>query len=216
MDFETFKMRLASIDVDKLVVKCEPIVDLSTMCAEVKKEKKSVRFSDNVKEQKFDEPRENNICPKYELPKTNEDISEFFCRGGLYLDDTENIIELIENGRFNCGDKVNDKELRGKTHILEKKKVQSERKTNYMLHSDPVSYLTTTILLDGNDIISTMPIELLLDCILNMMEIYEYLETEGSSCTISYRESVSISNRQGKRQRGIVKRKIEQLSELYL
>jgi len=216
MDFETFKMRLASIDVDKLVVKCQPIVDLSTMCAKVKKEKKSVRFSYEVKEQLFEEPREINICPKYELPKTNEDISEFFCRGGLYLDDTENILELIENGLFNCGDKVNDKELRGKTYILEKKKVQSERKTNYMLHSDPVSYLTTTILLDGNDIISTMPIELLLDCILNMMEIYEYLETEGSSCTISYRESVSISNRQGKRQRGIVKRKIEQLSELYL
>ena len=216
MDFETFKMRLASIDVDKLVVKCEPIVDLSSMCAKVKKEKKSVRFSYEVKEQLFEEPREINICPKYELPKTNEDISEIFCRDGLYLDDTENILELIENGLFNCGDKVNDKELRGKTYILEKKKVQSERKTNYMLHSDPVSYLTTTILLDGNDIISTMPIELLLDCILNMMEIYEYLETEGSSCTISYRESVSISNRQGKRQRGIVKRKIEQLTELYL
>jgi len=209
-------MRLASIDVDKLVVKCQPIVDLSSMCAKVKKEKKSVRFSDNVKEQLFEEPREINICPKYELPKTNEDISEIFCRDGLYLDDTENILELIENGLFNCGDKVNDKELREKTKIIKRGMVKIMRKQNYMLQEDPISYLTTTILLDGNDIISTMPIELLLDCILNMMEIYEYLETEGSSCTISYRESVSISNRQGKRQRGIVKRKIEQLTELYL
>ncbi len=216
MDFETFKMRLASIDVDKLVVKCEPIVDLSSMCAKVKKEKKSVRFSYEVKEQLFEEPREINICPKYELPKTNEDISEIFCRDGLYLDDTENILELIENGLFNCGDKVNDKELREKTKIIKRGMVKIMRKQNYMLQEDPISYLTTTILLDGNDIISTMPIELLLDCILNMMEIYEYLETEGSSCTISYRESVSISNRQGKRQRGIVKRKIEQLTELYL
>lgn len=216
MDFETFKMRLASIDVDKMVVTCRPIVDLSTMCAEVKKPKKSVRFSDKVKEQTFDEPRENNVCPKYALENTEDDVNEFFCRDGIYLDDMEGQLKLIENGEFNCGDKVNDMELRRETHILEKKKVQSERKKNYMLHADPISYLTTTILLDGNSIISTIPVELLLDCILNMMEIYEYLETEGSSCTISYKESVSISNRPGKRQRNIVKKKIEQLTELYL
>ena len=42
MDFETFKMRLASIDVDKMVVTCTPIVDLSTMCAEVKEKKSEV------------------------------------------------------------------------------------------------------------------------------------------------------------------------------
>ena len=82
MDFKTFEMQLASIDVDKMVVTCTPIVDLSKLCVEIK-EKKSVRFSDKVKEQTFDEPRENNVCPKYALENTEEDVNEFFCRDGI-------------------------------------------------------------------------------------------------------------------------------------
>ena len=215
MDFKTFEMKIASVDVDKMVVTCRPIVDLSTMCAEVK-EKKSVRFSDEVKEQTFDEPRENNVCPKYALENTEDDVNEIFCNDGIYLDDMEDQLELIENGVFNCGDKVNDMKLKRETVIIKKREIELLRRKNYMLHADPISYLTTTILLDGNDIISSLPMETLLDCILNMMEIYEYLETDGSTCTISYKDSVSISNRPKKRQRNIIKSKIDELTKLYL
>ena len=81
---------------------------------------------------------------------------------------------------------------------------------------DVISYLTTSILLDGNGIIKDIPMDLLLDCIINMMEIYEHLEVEESCYTLSYRESVSISNRPGKRQRPIIKKKIIELTDTYL
>ena len=58
--------------------------------------------------------------------------------------------------------------------------------------------------------------EIIIDCVLNMMEIYEHLETEDSMFTLDYKSGVSISNCVGKRQRGIIKKKIDFVTSNYL
>ena len=141
---------------------------------------------------------------------------EQLCKDGMYLDDLEDQLEIVENGVFNDGDIVNDNELKRKTPILKNYEVRKFRKENFMNQPDVISYLTTSILLDGNGIIKDIPMDLFLDCIANMMEIYEHLETEDSCYTLSYRESVTISNRPGKRQRPIIKKKIIELTNSYL
>ena len=147
---------------------------------------------------------------------TKEDVMEKLCKDGMYLDDLEDQLEIIENGVFNDGDVVNDTELKKQTSIMKNSEVRKMRKENFMNQRDVISYLTTSILLDGNGIIKDIPMDLLLDCIANMMEIYEHLEAEDSCCTLSYRESVTISNRPGKRQRPIIKRKVIELTNSYL
>ena len=215
MDFESFKNILESTKDMPMVVECREIPDLSKMCKEVPI-KKSVSFSSEIKVNNYTEPRKNNICPKYNLPYTKEDVMEHLCKSGMYLDDLEDQLEIVENGLFNNGDVVNDHEIKNQTPILKNYEVRKKRKENFMNQRDVVSYVTTSILLDGNGIIKDIPMDLLLDCIANMMEIYEHLETEDSCYTLSYRESVTISNRPGKRQRPIIKRKVIELTNVYL
>ena len=215
MDFESF-MYLLEFTKDKpLIAECREIPDLSKMCEEVPV-KKSVSFSPDIKVTSYTEPRKNNMCPKYNLPYTEEDIMEQLCKDGMYLDDLEDQLEIVENGVFNDGDLVNDTELKNQTPILKNYEVRKKVKENFMNQRDVISYVTTSILLDGNGIIKDIPMDLLLDCIANMMEIYEHLETEDSCYTLSYRESVTISNRPGKRQRPIIKKKILELTNSYL
>ena len=215
MDFETFKNLLETTKDLPLVVEYREIPDLSKMCEEVV-EKKSVSFSPNVKVSSYTEPRKNNECPKYNLPHSKEDVQETMCQSGMYLDDLEEQLELIDNGVFNDSDVVNDTELKNQTPIIKNSEVRKKRKVNFMNQRDVISYLTTSILLDGNGIIKDISMDLLLDCIANMMEIYEHLEAEESCYTLSYRESVTISNRPGKRQRPIIKKKINELTNSYL
>jgi len=215
MDFESF-MHLLEFSKDiPLAVECREIPDLSKMCEEVPV-KKSVSFSPNVKVTSYTEPRKNNMSPKYNLPYTNEDVMEQFCKNGMYLDNLEDQLEIVENGVFNDGDVVNDTATRNKTPILKNYEVRKKVKENFMNQKDVISYVTTSILLDGNGIIKDIPMDLFLDCIANMMEIYEHLETEESCYTLSYRESVTISNRPGKRQRHIIEKKILELTNSYL
>ena len=215
MDFESFKNLLETTKDIPLVVEYREIPDISKMCEEVPV-KKSVSFSSDVKVASYTESRKNNICPKYNLPYTEEDVMEQLCKNGMYLDDLEDQLEIVENGVFNDGDLVNDTKIKNQTPILKNYEVRKKRKENFMNQRDVISYVTTSILLDGNGIIKDIPMDLLLDCIANMMEIYEHLETEDSCYTLSYRESVTISNRPGKRQRPIIKRKVIELTNSYL
>ena len=215
MDFESFKNLLETTEDMSLVVECRELPDLSKMCKEVHV-KKSVSFSSDVKVTNYTEPRKNNISPKYNLPYSEEDVMEQLCKDGMYLDDLEDQLEIVKNGLFNDGDVVNNNQLKKRTSIMKNSEVRRQRKENFMSQRDIISYLTTSILLDGNGIIKDISMDLLLDCIANMMEIYEHLETEESCYTLSYRESVTISNRPGKRQRPIIKRKIIELTNSYL
>ncbi len=192
MDFESFMHLLGTTKDIPLTVECREIPDLSKMCEEVHV-KKSVSFSPEIKVNNYTEPRKNNICPNYNLPHTKDDVMEQLCKGGMYLDDLEDQLKIVENGVFNDGDIVNDTELKRKTPILKNYEVRKLRKVNFMNQSDVISYITTSILLDGNGIIKDIPMDLLLDCIANMMEIYGHLETEDSCYTLSYKESVTIS-----------------------
>ncbi len=215
MDFESFRRLFYSAGDLPLIVECREIPDLSKMCEEVV-EKKSVSFSPNVEVTSYMEPRKNNMCPKYNLPHINEDVMEHLCKDGMYLDDLDDQLDIVENGLFNSSDVVNDTELKNQTPILKNYEVRKLRKENFMNQPDVISYLTTSILLDGNGIIKNISMDLFLDCIANMMEIYEHLETEESCYTLSYKESVTISNRPGKRQRPIIKKKIIELTNSYL
>jgi hypothetical protein len=49
-----------------------------------------------------------------------------------------------------------------------------------------------------------------------MMDIYEHLEEDGTTYTLDYKSGVTISNRDGKRQRDLLKTKIEYVTNKYL
>ena len=131
MDFETFKNLLETTKDLPLVVEYREIPDLSKMCEEVV-EKKSVSFSPNVKVSSYTEPRKNNRCPEYNLPDSEEDVMEELCKDGMYLDDLEDQLEIVENGVFNESDVVSDTKLKNRTPIIKNSEVRKQRKVNFM------------------------------------------------------------------------------------
>ena len=188
--------------------------DVETLPSEPKK---SVRFSDDVVEKQFVANRADNVCPKEKLPHAPGEVFAFQCRMGAYLDkETSNPAEVISNSKFNSSSAVNNLKQKSDASVMPRRQVSEHKTKNYMNTTNPVDHVSTSILLDGNGIISLISQEFLFDCIMNMMQMYEHLEEEGSSYTLSYKESVTISNKPGKRQRHIVKNKIEELTKLYL
>ena len=87
---------------------------------------------------------------------------------------------------------------------------------NYSKEKDPINYIATSLLLDGDKIIEYITEGELLDAIIYMMEIYEYLEEDNTTMTLDYKGGITISNCEGKRQRDIVKNKVSQLTEKYM
>lgn len=177
-----------------------------------KKEVKSVRFSDEIKVKAFNEPRRNNICPKYNLPYSSEDVNEMFCKSGMYLEGEEQQLDLIENNIFNNGDKVNDKELKKLTNIITKHQIKLIREKNKLTN---VREIVTDYLTGDKNILDKVSQNIIVDCVIYMMEVYEHLEKENSSYTFDYKSGVTISNREGKRQRGFLKKKIEYVTNKY-
>lgn len=183
------------------------------LCVEIeKKEIKSVRFSDEIKEMTFNEPRVNNICPKYNLPNSSEDVNEMFCKSGMYLEGEEQQLDLIENNIFNNGDKVNDKELKKLTNIITKHQIKLIREKNKLTN---VREIVTDYLTGDKNILDKVCQNIIVDCVIYMMEVYEHLEKEESSYTFDYKSGVTISNREGKRQREFLKKKIEYVTNKY-
>ena len=178
------------------------------------KPKKSVRFSDSIKEKTFDEDRSEKICVKEYLHPVEEDVPEFKCRYGGYIDDTSERMVLVSNGSFNRGSKVNDLEQRESVKVVsigEKKKYVMQ---NYLEAPNPIAYVCEVMLLDGDEILQHLTEEFMIDCIMHLMELYTDLEEEGSVITLSYKQGVTVSNKPRKRQRGILKSKIEQLTNI--
>jgi len=170
---------------------------------------KSVMFSDEVVEQTFEANRDDNRCEKVPMTFDPEDVSTFKCKGGGYMDDEGERLELMKNTIVNR----KFKKLEESGRILPNRQVKQVRTEKYWLQPDPVAFVSTVLLLGGVDLIKNYPDEFLLDCVLFMMEIWEHLEKSGSSCTISYKEGVSISNRPGKKQRHIIQKKVEQITK---
>jgi hypothetical protein len=180
--------------------------------------KKSTRFSDDVRVQEFVANRADNVCPKEELPHAGGEVYPFQCSGGNYLDEESGSSrsELTLNNTFNSSPSVVDVQAKDSVVVMTRREVREHQAKNYLVASNPIDYVTTSILLDGNGIIAELSEDFLLDCIFNMMKVCEHLEEEGSSYTLSYKDSVTISNKVGKRQRKIVEKKIEELTALYL
>ena len=170
---------------------------------------KSVGFSDEVVEETFVANRDDNRCEKVPMTFDPEDVSLFKCKGGGYMDDQSERLELMKNTISNRKFKNLDEAGR----ILPNSLVKKERMEKYMLQPDPVAFVSTELLMGPPSLIKNYPTEMLLDCVLFMMDIWEHLEKSGSTCTISNKEGVSISNRPGKKQRHIVQKKVEQITK---
>lgn len=173
------------------------------------KKKKSVVFSGNTTEKLFDEVRSEKKCPKENLPPSMNDVQLFSCKYGGYIDDTSSRMILVSNGRYNSS-KVSDNALLRKTKILNKEEKKVSTCRNYKKMS--IKEISENLLLDGNYLIPHLSTEYILDCILLMMEIYEHLDQENSVYTLSYKSGITISNKPGKRQRSIIKKKVEFLT----
>ena len=216
-----------------LVVECIQVVNIGELCCEVvnspvpkqikgllrtKKDfsEKSVRFSDKIKEETFTEKRSEKIVPKKALPvDCDEDVPNPCPRFGGYLDDFNVRLEVVNNMSHNSSRTVNDFETKRSTKIVPSYQI-NQGKTKYYAETRSIPYITTCILLGENEILGFISEEIIIDCIMNMMEIYEHLETEDSMFTLDYKSGVSISNCEGKRQRGIIKEKIDFVTSKYL
>jgi len=196
------------------VVTCMPLVYAEFVPEKPKKPKMSVRFSDSITEKTFEEDRSDKICVKEYLPFTEGDVPEYECRYGGYIDDTSERMTLVSNGRFNQGSKVNDLEQRESVKVTPSEDKKQYVMENYLEAPNPVSYVCEVMLLDGNEIIKHLSEEFIIDCVMHLMELYNDLEEEGSVVTLSYKQGVTISNKPGKRQRGILKSKIEKLTNM--
>jgi hypothetical protein len=181
------------------------------------KKKKSVRFG-GVVESTFVSKKSDNVNVKVPISKGPEDVSVLGCNPGLwaYVEGCGNKMTLYKNNAHNSSDKVEDIIARKSTPVISKAEVNRLQMENFMSYVDPVSEVTGMLLTNEDGILSRLSQTFIIDCVLNMMEIDDYLETEGSSCTISCRASVSISNTAHKRQRPIIQRKIRELTSRYL
>ena len=182
-----------------------------------KKKKKSVRFG-GVVESTFMSKRSDNVNVRGPLAKGPEDVSVDGCNPDIfaYVEGLDNKITLFQNNAHNSSGLVEDKPTRKSTPVITKEEVNRFQMDNFMSYVDPVSEVTGMLLTNENGILRRLPQTFIIDCVLNMMEIDDYLETEGSSCTISCRAGVSISNTPHKRQRPIIQRKIRDLTNRYL
>ena len=212
--YQTFENFMDGIENKPIVAEC---LETPIMCELIldkkEKKKKSVRFMDEDKVKTFDEPRENNICPKYNLPPSSEDVSSMFCRNGMYLEDEEQQLDLIENNIFNDGEKVNDKELKKSSNIMSFNHIKLIKEHNKL---NDIREIVTDYLTGNQQILDKVSQTNIIDCVLYMMEVYEHLETDGTTYTFEYKSGVTISNREGKRQREFLKSKIEYVTNKYL
>ena len=180
------------------------------------KAKKSVRFSDVVKLEYVDMDRSENINHDKKTSYEPDDFHYMKCKHGGYIDKTSERMELISNNLFNNSPKINDRKLKNDTKIISKRYIHTMKLKNYDKESDPINYIATSLLTDGDKIIEYITEGELLDAIIYMMEIYEYLEDDNTTMTLDYKGGITISNCEGKRQRDIVKNKVSHLTEKYM
>ena len=198
-------------------VLARPPIGKPSLLVKGKKKKKSVRFG-GVVENTFVSKRSDNVNVKVPIAKDPEDVAVLGCNPGLwaYVEGCGNKMALFQNNAHNSSDKVEDISARKSTPVISKEELNRLQMDNFMSYVDPVSEVTGMLLTNENGILRRLPQTFIIDCVLNMMEIDDYLETEGSSCTISCRQAVSISNTTHKRQRPIIQRKIRELTAQYL
>jgi hypothetical protein len=170
---------------------------------------KKVRFGeDNVKT--FDADRFDNICERSPEPfDPTIHISGTDSQRELY--DCEALLTIMENNLYNNFSDREAHKLFRKTKILSKSEVNNLRQENYSELDDPIGFISSELLLGTDDVVKKYPVDIVMDCILNIMEII-YSITELNTCNvIYYRGGLSVCNRPGKNQKAVLERKLEQI-----
>ena len=193
-------------DLKPTVVFMKPI-----LCCEIVPEKKSVRFSDDVVVKSVEMNRTDNINSD-KVSYGPEEFSLSSCKQGGYIEKTSDRMILVGNNSFNKSSKVNDHTAKREVKFTPRNVIEEAQLRNYKDFPNPVSHIATCFLTDKPQIRNYITEEDLLDTIIFMMEIYEYLEDDYTTRTLDYKTGVSISNRPGKRQRNIIKNKITELT----
>ena len=193
-------------DLKPTVVFMKPI-----LCCEIVPEKKSVRFSDDVVVKSVEMNRTDNINSD-KVSYGPEEFSLSSCKQGGYIEKTSDRMILVGNNSFNKSSKVNDHTAKREVKFTPRNVIEEAQLRNYKDFPNPVSHIATCFLTDKPQIRNYITEEDLLDTIIFMMEIYEYLEDDYTTRTLDYKTGVSISNRPGKRQRNIIKNKIAELT----
>ena len=198
-------MEYAIKNTEARLVSMKPII-----CCEIVPEKKSVRFSDDIVVKSVEMDRTDNINPN-KVSYGPEEFSLFSCKQGGYIEKTSDRMMLVSNNSFNKSSKVNDYLAKREVKFTPRNVIEEAQLRNYKDFPNPVSHIATCFLTDKPQIRNYITEEDLLDTIIFMMEIYEYLEDDYTTRTLDYKTGVSISNRPGKRQRNIIKNKITEL-----
>ena len=164
---------------------------------------RKIRFSDNDSVEILTAPRSENT-KSVKAPYVKGDFREFQCTYGGYI---ENVVEksiLIANNI------TNGKISSVKVPVMSLKEVKVSIKKNYLFQPDPVAYSSTELLMDYSKV-QDYPMEFLIDCVIYMLEIYEYLEEVNTMYTLSYKEGVVIKDSQ----KSLLKRKIEEITDTF-
>ena len=175
------------------------------------KEKKSVRFSDDVVVKSVEMNRTDNINPN-KVSYDPDDLPLSSCKQGRYIENTSERMILVGNNSFNKSSKVNDHTAKREVRFTPRNVIEESQLRNYKDFPNPVSHIATCLLTGKPQIRKYITEEELFDTIIFMMEIYEHLEEDYTTRTLDYKAGVSISNRPGKRQRNIIKNKITELT----
>ena len=131
---------------------------------------KKIRFSDNDSVEILTVPRSENT-KSVKAPYVRGDFSESQCTQGKYIDDAVEKAILITNNTINREIQYSVVE----ECAIPLKEVKDSIKKNYLFQLDPIAYSSTELLMDYSKV-QDYPMEFLIDCVIYMLEIYEYLE----------------------------------------
>lgn len=172
--------------------------------------KKSVRFCDEEpRVHLFSEDRKEKIVPKKSQFSGKDDFPEWSCKNGAYLEG-EDVAGLYKNTLENKRSPVDDPLLKESVPITPIKDIHAAQKVNYMSLKDPMSYVTTKLLL-GECSVKDFPVSTVLECLENVQHILEQLEEPGSFIVISYIDSFSVCNYPGKNHRNALTKRMKEL-----
>ena len=170
---------------------------------------KKVRFGeDNVKT--FDANRFDNICEKSPEPfDPTIHISGADNQRELY--DYETLLTIMENNLYNNFSDKASHELFRSTEILSKNTVNNLHQENYIDLEDPIGFISSELLLGNDDVVKKYPVDIIMNCILNIMEIIDSISEVNTCNVIYYKGSLSVCNRPGKNQKPVLERKLDQI-----
>ena len=173
---------------------------------------KKVRFNEDENVKTFETDRVDNVCPKETLPfEQGVDVSNICRKSELYED--EMILQLEENKLANTFSDKSVRETLRQTEILSSSEVKNLRAKNYTHLNDPIGFVTSELLLGNNSVITKYPEDVVMDCIINIMEIIGLISEMNTFCVIYYKGPLSVCNRPGKNQKNTLERELGRIMD---